>query len=80
MATSADVSGVRIDTEGAVSAVTAEGGDTLSMLQVGVGGYIDVVRLPEGIVTWWRGGGRLHPTRQAPGHRGSTEFRTAVAI
>ena len=52
MATSADVSGVRIDTEGAVSRVTANGGDTLSMLQAGVGGYVDVVRLPEGIDMW----------------------------
>lgn len=52
MATSADVSGVRIDTEGAVSQVSAEGGDTLSMLQAGVGGYVDVVRLPDGIDMW----------------------------
>ncbi len=48
----ADVSGVRIDTEGAVSAVSANGGDTLSMLQAGVGGYVDVVRLPGGIDMW----------------------------
>ena len=52
MATAADVSGVRIDTEGAVSRVTANGGDTLSMLQAGVGGYVDVVRLPDGIDMW----------------------------
>lgn len=48
----ADVSGVRIDTEGEVSAVSAEGGNTLSMLQAGVGGYVDVVRLPAGIDMW----------------------------
>ncbi|MDV6310019.1 DUF3846 domain-containing protein [Gordonia amicalis] len=52
MATAAVVSGVRIDTEGAVSRVTANGGDTLSMLQAGVGGYVDVVRLPAGIDMW----------------------------
>ncbi|MEY1672628.1 DUF3846 domain-containing protein [Gordonia sp. ABKF26] len=52
MAKTADVAGVRIDTEGAVSQVTAEGGDTLSMLQAGVGGYVDVVRLPGGIDMW----------------------------
>lgn len=50
MATAAVVSGLRIDTEGAVSRVTAEG--TLRMLQAGVGGYVDVVRLPEGIDMW----------------------------
>ncbi|MEY1672631.1 DUF3846 domain-containing protein [Gordonia sp. ABKF26] len=52
MTRTADVSGVRIDTEGAVSQVIAEGGDTLSMLQAGVGGYVDVVRLPGGIDMW----------------------------
>lgn len=48
----ADVSGVRVDVEGAVSQVSASGGDTLRMLQTAVGGYVDVVRLPEGIDMW----------------------------
>ncbi|ROZ88059.1 DUF3846 domain-containing protein [Gordonia sp. OPL2] len=48
----ADVSGVRVDVEGAVSQVTASGGDTLRMLQTAVGGFVDVVRLPEGIDMW----------------------------
>ncbi|OLT46668.1 hypothetical protein BJF87_22380 [Gordonia sp. CNJ-863] len=41
-----------MDVEGVVSQVTASGGDTLRMLQSAVGGYVDVVRLPEGIDMW----------------------------
>lgn len=48
----ADVSGVRVDVEGAVSEVTAQRGDTLCMLQTAVGGFVDVVRLPDGVDMW----------------------------
>lgn len=44
---------VRVDCDGVVSAVTVEGeGSVLAALQAGVGGMVDVVRLPDDIDMW----------------------------